>query len=121
MNLQSALPIATIVCIVANAVIAVADYVGAPFVLANSAEVGVPRRAIVPLATLKLAGALGLAAGLVAFPGLGVAAGVALVAFFVGAVVVHVRARVLHNLAFPLAYLTLAVLATVHLVRIATE
>ncbi len=99
--MTTVLLVATIVCIVANAAIAAADYVKADFVLKNSAEVGVPARALPYLATLKLAGAIGLVAGLAGLRWLGVAAGVGLLLFFVGAVVAHVRARVFHNLAFP--------------------
>jgi hypothetical protein len=92
----------------ANVAIAIADYARAGFVLANSAEVGVPRSWLPFLATAKLAGAAGLVLGLVAAPGLGVAAAVGLVAFYVGAVAAHLRARVFHNLAFPGLYLALA-------------
>ena len=91
-----------------NVAIAIADYARADFVLANSAEVGVPPSWLPFLATAKLAGAAGLVLGLVAAPGLGVAAAVGLVAFYVGAVAAHLRARVFHNLAFPGLYLALA-------------
>ncbi|MGW5113332.1 DoxX family protein [Nocardia sp. NPDC004123] len=109
---------ATIVCIVANAFIAIADYVKAGFVLKNSAEVHVPLRALPYLATLKLAGAAGLVVGLVAAPWLGVAAGTGLIVFFIGAVVAHLRARVLYNIAFPGLYLLLAVASTVFMVQL---
>ncbi|MFJ4706093.1 DoxX family protein [Streptomyces anulatus] len=112
--MSSVLFIATVVCIVANVLIAVADYARAPFVLANSAEVRLPPAAVPYLATLKLAGAVGLLIGLFGAPWLGLAAGVGLVAFFVGAVLAHVRARVFHNLAFPGGFLLLAVAATVY-------
>lgn len=95
----------------ANVAIAIADYARAGFVLANSAEVGVPRSWLPFLATAKLAGAAGLVLGLVAAPGLGVAAAVGLVAFYVGAVAAHLRARVFYNLAFPGLYLALATAA----------
>lgn len=104
----------TVACVIANAGIAIADFSRARFVLANSAEVGVAPRWIPCLAALKLAGALGVLAGLVAAPWLGVAASTGLVAFFVGAVAVHVRTRVLHNLAFPVTFLVLAVGALVY-------
>lgn len=104
--------IGTAACAVANAFIAIADYARAPFVLANNAEVGLPPTALPYLATLKLAGAVGLLVGLLGVPWLGLAAGVGLTVFFVGAVVVHLRARVLHNIAAPGAYLLLAIAAT---------
>ncbi|MFE0458986.1 DoxX family protein [Kitasatospora sp. NPDC058965] len=103
----------TTLAIVANAGIAVADLAKAPFVLANSAEVRVPRSWIAPLALTKLAGAAGLALGLAGFGPIGLAAAAGLVLFFVGAVGVHLYTRVLHNLAFPLGYLALAVGALV--------
>ncbi|MER8269092.1 DoxX family protein [Streptomyces griseus] len=111
--MTTVLLIATLLCAVANASDAVANYVRAPFVLANSAEVRVPPRALPYLATLKLAGAAGLVVGLLGVHLLGLAAAVGLTAFFVGAVVVHVRTRVLHNIAFPGVYLLLAVASTV--------
>ncbi|MET8625254.1 DoxX family protein [Kitasatospora sp. NPDC004669] len=98
-----------VAAIAANAGIAAADFAGAPFVLANSAEVNVPRSWIPRLAALKAAGAAGLLIGLVAFPPLGIVAAVGLVLFYIGAVATHVRTRVLHNLYFPAGYLTLAV------------
>lgn len=106
--MSSAYVVVVAITALANVGIAIADYARAEFVLANSAEVGVPRSWLPFLATVKLAGAAGLVLGLVAAPGLGVAAAVGLVAFYVGAVAAHLRARVLHNLAFPGLYLALA-------------
>jgi hypothetical protein len=105
---SSAYVVVVAITALANVAIAIADYARAEFVLANSAEVGVPRSWLPFLATAKLAGAAGLVLGLVAAPGLGVAAAVGLVAFYVGAVAAHLRARVFHNLAFPGLYLALA-------------
>jgi DoxX-like family len=98
----------TLTTAVATAGIAVADLIPAGFVLANSAEVGVPRSWLRPLAAVKLAGAAGLVVGLLSLPALGVAAAVGLVLFFVGAVITHLRAHVLYNIAFPGAYLCLS-------------
>ena len=106
--MSSAHVLVVAITVLANVGIAIADYARADFVLANSAEVGVPRSWLPFLATVKLAGAGGLVVGLVAAPQLGVAAAVGLVAFYVGAIAAHVRARVLHNLAFPGLYLALA-------------
>lgn len=103
--------VVTVVTAAANLGIAAADLARARFVLANSAEVGVPPSWIAPLAGCKAAGGIGLLAGLAGFTGLGLAAAAGLVLFFVGAVIVHVRAGVLYNLAFPLTYLVLAVAA----------
>ncbi|MFI9453845.1 DoxX family protein [Amycolatopsis sp. NPDC052450] len=98
-----------IVMIVLNAGIAAADFARVPFVLKNSAEVGVPQSWIPPLASLKAAGAAGLLLGLLGVPYIGTAAAVGLVLFYVGAVLTHVRARVLYNIAFPGGILALAV------------
>ncbi|MFI6356183.1 DoxX family protein [Streptomyces sp. NPDC050743] len=100
----------TITCaaVLANAGIAAADLAKAPFVLANSAEVGMPSASIPTLAVLKAAGAAGLLLGLLGARPLGVAAGTGLVLFYVEAVITHVRARVFHNIAFPGMFLALA-------------
>jgi hypothetical protein len=44
---------------------------------------------------------------------LGVAAAIGFVLFFIGALAAHVRARVLHNIAFPGGYFALAVASAV--------
>ncbi|MFD6422571.1 DoxX family protein [Streptomyces sp. NPDC060198] len=86
-----------------NIGIAAADLAGARFVLANSAQVGVPRSWLPRLAALKLAGAAGLLLGLfdATLRPLGVAAACGLVLLYLGALAFHLRARVLYNLAFP--------------------
>ncbi len=100
--------VVTVLTIIANAGIAIADLARAKFVLANSAEVGVPESWIPPLATLKAAGAAGLLLGLLGFRLIGIAAAVGLVLFFAGALATHIRTRVFHNLAFPATYFLLA-------------
>jgi hypothetical protein len=100
--------VVTIVTIIANAAAAVADLSRAQFVLANSAEVGVPPSWLPLLGALKAAGAAGLLIGLLGFRYLGIAAAIGLVLFFTGALIVHVRARVFYNLAFPGTYWLLA-------------
>jgi hypothetical protein len=99
--------IVTVVAVIANAGIALADLRRARFVLANSAEVEVPASWLPGLAALKAAGAAGLLVGLLGVRPLGVAAAAGLVLFFVGAVAAHIRARVFHNIAFPIGYLAL--------------
>ncbi|WP_326796367.1 DoxX family protein [Streptomyces sp. NBC_01808] len=111
----SALATAVLVCIAANTFIAVADFAKAGFVMKNSAAVHTPAAALPYLAALKLAGAAGLVVGLAAVPWLGVAAGVGLTLFFVGAVVAHIRARVFHNIAFPGLYLLLALASAAYM------
>jgi hypothetical protein len=100
--------VVTIITIIANTAVAVADLRHAPFVLANSAEVGVSPSWLPLLGMLKAAGAAGLLIGLLGVPYLGVAAAAGLVMFFTGALTVHVRARVFYNLAFPGAFWLLA-------------
>lgn len=92
-----------------NLAAAVADYSRAKVVLANCAEEGIPLSWLPFLATAKLAGALGLIAGLAGFRLLGLTAAIGLVAFFIGAVVVHIRAKAFRTIAFPVAFLALAV------------
>lgn len=99
----------TLVAIMANVSVAVADLVPARFVLGNMAEVGVPRSWLVPLGVLKAAGAAGLLIGLLGVWPLGLAAAAGLVLFFTGALITHIRARVWHNIAVPGAFFALAV------------
>jgi hypothetical protein len=98
----------TLTTAIITAGVAVADFIPAGFVLANSAEVGVPRSWLPALGAVKLAGAGGLVVGLLGVPALGIAAAAGLVLFFIGAVVTHLRARVLYNIAFPGGYLLLS-------------
>ncbi|OBJ07060.1 hypothetical protein A5624_23275 [Mycobacterium sp. 1482292.6] len=106
--MNTALVAVTLTTAVITAAIAFADFVPARFVLANSAEVGVPRSWLPALGALKLAGAAGIVLGLLGLRELGIAAAAGLVLFFVGAVATHLRAHVLYNIAFPGAYLCLA-------------
>jgi DoxX-like family len=106
--MNTAYVIVVIITAIATAAVAVPDYIPAGFVLANSAKVGVPRSWLPTLGTLKLAGAIGLIVGLLGLPTIGIAAATGLVLFFIGAVVVHIRARVLYNIAGPGGYLVLS-------------
>ncbi|NLU71012.1 DoxX family protein [Streptomyces sp. HNM0574] len=100
--------VVTVLTVLANAGIAAADFARARPVLANAAAVHVPGSWLPVLGALKAAGAAGLLVGLAGVRPLGIAAATGLVLFFTGAVAAHLRARVLHNLAFPAAYLALA-------------
>jgi DoxX-like protein len=91
-----------------TAAVAIPDFIPARFVLANSARVGVPRSWLPALGALKLAGAAGIVVGVLGLPELGIAAAAGLALYFVGAVVTHLKARVLYNIAFPGAYLCLS-------------
>jgi DoxX-like family len=107
--MNTAYVIVIVTTAIATAAVAVPDYNPARFVLANSAKVGVPLSWLPTLGTLKLAGAIGLIAGLLGLPAIGIAAGTGLALYFIGAVVVHLRARVFHNIAAPSSYLVLAI------------
>jgi hypothetical protein len=98
----------TVLTVCVNAAVAVADLAKARFVLATAEEVGVSRAWLPYLGALKAAAAAGLLLGLMGFRPLGIAAAVGLVLFFLGALGAHVRARVFHNIAFPLAFFALA-------------
>ncbi|MEU2182807.1 DoxX family protein [Streptomyces thermolilacinus] len=104
----TAYAIITVITVLANAGIAVADFARAGFVLANSAAVEIPPAWLPWLASLKAAGAAGLLLGLMGVPVIGVAAATGLVLFFIGAVVAHVRVRAYGTLAGPGGYLALA-------------
>jgi hypothetical protein len=106
--MDTAFIVVTATTAIVTAGIAIADLIPAEFVLANSAKVGVPRSWLPALGAVKLAGAAGLVVGLLGLPALGIAAAVGLVLFFVGAVVTHLRAHVLYNIAFPGAFLCLS-------------
>lgn len=70
--------------------------------------VGVPGRYFPVLAALEIAGAIGIVAGLWLEP-LGIAAAAGLVAYFVGAVIGHLRVRDTKHLAMPLPPLVLSI------------
>ncbi|MFL0178988.1 MULTISPECIES: DoxX family protein [unclassified Mycobacterium] len=108
MSVQTIYLVTIVVTAVTTIAIAVPDFIPAQFVLANSARVGVPRSWLPLLGGLKLAGGAGLLVGLAGIPLLGVAAAAGLVAYFIGAVVTHIRAGVLSNIGFPAAYLALS-------------
>lgn len=109
----SAYVVVTVMTIAANAWAAAADFSRAGFVLANSGELGISPSWIPLLGALKAAGAAGLLLGLLGARPIGVAAAAGLVLFFAGAVTVHVRARVFHNIAAPGGFLVLAIASLV--------
>lgn len=105
--------IITGVTILASAWATAADLAQPAWLLANMAEVGVPRSWLAPLAALKGAGAAGLLLGLLGLRPLGIAAAAGLVLFFTGALAAHVRVRAFHNIAFPGTYWALAIAAAI--------
>jgi hypothetical protein len=112
--MTTAYVIVTVVTALINIAAAVADFARAQFVLDNAAAVHLSDRSIAPLGALKAAGAAGLIVGLFGVPVIGLAAAVGLVLFFIGAVAIHVRHRVFHNIVYPVTFLVLA-LATLAL------
>lgn len=106
--LEVGLWITTVLCIVANGIEVAAKAVKAQFVLQNCGEVGLAARWIPYLAAIEGAGVVGLIIGLAGVRSIGLAAAIGLVAFFIGAVGAHVRAKVLYNIAFPSVFLALA-------------
>ncbi|MEO3742887.1 DoxX family protein [Plantactinospora sp. B5E13] len=97
----------TVMTAVANLFSACLDFARHERVVAAMRRGLVPLSWMVPLGVLKAAGALGLLVGF-AFPVVGTVSAGALVLFFVGAVVVHLRARY-HEFGILGVFLTLAV------------
>lgn len=83
---------------------AVSVFIRAAWVVEPLAKYGVPQSWWPWLGTAKAAGAVGLVVGLF-IPLLGVAAGICLILYFIGAVITVVRARSYGHIAFPLLYL----------------
>jgi DoxX-like family len=94
--------------ILANLGAAASDFAKADFVVKTADEVRVPRSWIPVLGALKAVGAVAVGLGILGVPYMGTAGAAGLVAFFVGAIVFHVRAHVLYNVAFPALFLALA-------------
>ncbi|MFD5175092.1 DoxX family protein [Nocardia sp. NPDC058379] len=76
----------------------------APFVVDPLIDYGVPPTWWTPLGLAKAAGAIGLIIGLW-IPALGITAAIALILYFLGAVITVLRARSYKTVAFPLLYL----------------
>jgi hypothetical protein len=100
--------VVVVITVIINAYAGISDLIPTKSVLANSGQVHVPRSWLPTLGMLKLAGAVGLVAGLFGVPAIGVAAATGLVLFFIGAVITHLRAAVLYNIAFPGGYLLMS-------------
>ncbi len=97
--------------IVANVVAARADFTKGKFATDTALKIGVPQTRLPVLGTLKTAGAAGLAIGLTGAPYIGPSAAIGLVLFFLGAIVVHLRAREFHHIVPTVGYLALAAAA----------
>jgi hypothetical protein len=110
----------TIVSILLAALLALAagrKLTHADDVVESYRRAGVPEERLNALAIVLLAGAAGLILGLVWAP-IGVAAGIGVVLYFVGAVVAHVRADDTKRLPTPLAFEAIALAALA--LRVAT-
>ncbi len=88
MNLASML--VSIVLAVLLAGSALMKVLRAPSIVANLTSLGVPERMIPALGALEIAAALGLLIGLFWWP-VGLAAAIGSVAYFIGAIVTHLR------------------------------
>ena len=85
--------VVTLLAIAANAFSGIAALVHFGPILPGMARAGVPESWLTLLGALKAAGAVGLLLGLIGVPLIGTAAAIGLVLFFVGAIIVHLRAR----------------------------
>src|SRR5437016_12540193 len=83
--------ILTLLTAAANMFSATCDFVRYRQVSIAMAKAGVPESWMTPLGVLKAAGALGLLVG-ISLPLIGIAAAIGLILFFIGAIVVHLRA-----------------------------
>jgi hypothetical protein len=98
--------IVTVAAVAANVYAASADVTRPEWLMANMTRLGVPQPWLGSLGALKAAGALGLLMG-IWVPAIGVAAGVGLILFFIGAVATVVRARWFAHY-YPAVWLALA-------------
>ena len=98
----------TILAATAAAMSAIADLLRPDWLLDNMRKFGVPEWTLLPLAVIKLIGALGLLIGL-AVPPIALAAAVGLTVYFLGAVVTVIRARCYSHIIYPLPFLLLTV------------
>jgi DoxX-like family len=99
--------IVTVLVAMANSYAAINDFLRAEFVLSSMDRLGIPEAQLLPLGVLKAAGAAGLLVG-IGVPLVGVAAGLGLVLFFVGAIVTAVRAHWYAHIPQPAMFLLLA-------------
>lgn len=98
--------IVTIVAAAANVYAATNDFTRPQWLLANMTKLGVPESGLPILGALKLAGALGLLAG-IGIPVIGTAAAIGLVGFFLAAITTHLRAHD-HSFGLAVGFLLLA-------------
>lgn len=103
----------TVIAAGANIYAAATDFIRPKWLLGNMSKVGVTESSLPVLGVLKAAGALGLLVG-IGVPLIGIAAAAGLTAFFVGAVITHLRARDLSlGKGVPVVFLVIVVAALV--------
>jgi hypothetical protein len=107
--------VTTILAAAANGWAAWVDFARPTWLLTNMGELGIGEARLPTLGLLKAAGAAGLLVG-VAVPAVGLAAGVALIAYFLLAVGTTVRAHAYQQIPYPSVFLALAAASTVSLV-----
>lgn len=103
----------TCLAIAAHLMAASFDFLKVGFVVETSKTVRVPLSWFPYLAWLKVFGAGGLLVGLLGWDALGLAAAIALVLYYVGAVGCFVRVRIMRNSSAAIGYLVLAVVTLV--------
>ena len=99
--------IGVVVAAAANIYAGICDFTRPNWLLANMKRLEVEEQWLPTLGVLKLLGGLGLLAG-IGNPQIGIAAAAGLVVYFIGAMVIVLRARWYANLPFPLTWLALA-------------
>ena len=103
--------VVTLLAAAANIFSATLDFIRYKQVLINMAKAGVSESWITSLGILKAAGAIGLLVG-IGVPLIGTAAAIGLILFFVGAIIIHLRARD-YSFGLAVVFLLLAVAALV--------
>jgi DoxX-like family len=102
--------IVTVLAAAANTYAAIVDFRRPQWILDNMTDWGGSHSWLFTLGALKAAGALGLLVG-IGVPLIGIAAAIGLVVFFVGAIVVVIRAHWYSHLPWPATYLLLAMVS----------
>jgi hypothetical protein len=103
-RLFTAYILVTVVAASVNGYAAYADFTQADWIVQNMIRYGVPRSWLPLLAVLKAAAAVGLLVG-IGVHIIGSAAAIGLIAYFVGAIVTVIHARVWSHLAYPVLFL----------------
>jgi len=108
--------VVTVLAAAANVFSATLDFIRYKQILINMAKVGASESWLTTLGILKAAGALGLLSG-IRVPLIGIAAAIALVLFFVAAIITHLRGR---DYSFGLAIMFLLLALAAFVLRVAS-